>query len=210
MYRKFIRSVDVNQANTNLIKDEATMIYINRFISPLGKLLAVSNGTHLVGLWGEYPQYPPEDLPEDHVVDDTQPVLFATKRWLDAYFAGKKPGIDLLPLAPQGTNFQKAVWEILCTIPYGQCTTYGTIAKQMADQLGKPKMSSQAVGGAVGHNPISIIIPCHRVIGSHGNLTGYGGGIDKKIMLLQLEGFETTTLFIPKTKKKLKKLLKPS
>lgn len=98
--------------------------------------------------------------------------------------------IGSLPLAPEGSEFRKAVWKILCEIPYGQVTTYGTIAKRIAKERKLEHMSAQAVGGAVGHNPVSIIIPCHRVIGADGSLTGYAGGIEKKIKLLQLEGFE--------------------
>ena len=125
------------------------------------------------------------------------PVFGLAKKWLDAYFAGEKPAISELPLAPNGGEFRQAVWDILCEIPYGQCTTYGAIAQKMAARMGKKTMSSQAVGGAVGHNPISIIIPCHRVVGANGSLTGYAGGIDKKIKLLQHEGADMFGLFIP-------------
>lgn len=125
-------------------------------------------------------------------------VLKATTDWLDAYFAGKKPSISNLPLAPQGSAFCQSVWEILLQIPYGQVRTYGDIAKEIVAQKGIAEMASQAIGGAVGHNPIPIIIPCHRVIGANGNLTGYSGGIDLKIKLLAHEGVDVTKLSMPR------------
>ena len=125
-------------------------------------------------------------------------ILIKTKKWLDEYFNGKKPEISELDLAPIGSEFAKNVWEILCEIPYGKVTTYGEIAKKMAKIMNKEKMSAQAVGGAVGHNPISIIIPCHRVVGANGSLTGYAGGIDKKIYLLKHEQVNMENLFVPK------------
>ena len=117
--------------------------------------------------------------------------------WLDRYFAGENPQISELPLAPSGSDFRQMVWKILCDIPSGQTTTYGEIAKKIAARTGRSTMSAQAVGGAVGHNPISIIIPCHRVVGTNGSLTGYAGGIDKKIALLELEGVDMTKYFVP-------------
>ncbi len=125
-------------------------------------------------------------------------ILIKTKKWLDEYFNGKKPEISELDLAPIGSEFAKNVWEILCEIPYGKVTTYGEIAKKMTKIMHKEKMSAQAVGGAVGHNPISIIIPCHRVVGANGSLTGYAGGIDKKIYLLKHEQVNMENLFVPK------------
>jgi methylated-DNA-[protein]-cysteine S-methyltransferase len=119
------------------------------------------------------------------------------KKWLDRYFDGEKPDLSELPLAPTGGEFRRMVWDILCEIPYGEVVTYGDIAKKMAQKMKRKSMSSQAVGGAVGHNPISIIIPCHRVVGSNGSLTGYAGGIDKKIKLLELEGADISSLFVP-------------
>ncbi len=119
-----------------------------------------------------------------------------TKRWLDLYFSGREPGFTPA-LNPVGSAFRCAVWEILLKIPYGKTTTYGQIAREIAAARGLAKMSAQAVGGAVGHNEISIIIPCHRVIGAHGNLTGYAGGIDRKIKLLKLEGVDMRGLFTP-------------
>ena len=124
-------------------------------------------------------------------------VLKEAKEWLDRYFAGEKPLINELKLAPEGSDFRKAVWKILCEIPYGETFTYGEIAETLAKRNGVKKMSAQAVGGAVGHNPISIIIPCHRVVGKNGSLTGYAGGVDKKQKLLALEGADMSALFVP-------------
>ena len=115
-------------------------------------------------------------------------------------FKGEKPDIKELSLKPQGSLFRQEVWKLLCEIPYGEVTTYGKIAKVVAQKLHKEKMSGQAVGNAVGHNPISIIIPCHRVVGTSGSLTGYAGGIDKKIALLKHEGVDMTHYFIPKNR----------
>ena len=123
-------------------------------------------------------------------------VFDQTRRWLDLYFSGREPGFTPA-LNPAGSAFRRAVWEILLKIPYGKTTTYGQIARKIAAARGLAKMSAQAVGGAVGHNEISIIIPCHRVIGAHGSLTGYAGGIDRKIKLLQLEGVDMRELFTP-------------
>ena len=110
------------------------------------------------------------------------------KNWLDSYFSGD-PAEVTFPLNPHGTAFQKQVWEILLTIPYGKTTTYGAIAREMARRAGREKMSAQAVGQAVGKNPISILIPCHRVVGVNGKLTGYAGGLDRKEWLLRHEGW---------------------
>ena len=116
------------------------------------------------------------------------PVFDDTRRWLDIYFEGKEP--DFTPkLCPEGTEFRQQVWQELLNIPYGKTTTYGTLSKQIAIQLNKQKMSAQAIGGAVGHNPISIIIPCHRVVGANGTMTGYAGGIWRKEYLLKLETY---------------------
>ena len=125
------------------------------------------------------------------------PVLRQTKDWLGHYFAGEQPAIGQLPLAPKGSAFQQEVWRVLCDIPYGHLTTYGEIARKIAAQRGLASMSAQAVGGAVGHNPISIVIPCHRVVGSDGSLTGYAGGVQKKLWLLEHEGVDLRTLHLP-------------
>jgi len=161
-------------------------------------LTLASDGEHLTGLWIEGQKYFKESVPEGFVDKPDLPVFKAAKDWLDRYFRGEKPAISELALAPFGSAFRQEVWKILCEIPYGEVTTYGEIAKKAAERLGRDHMSGQAVGGAVGHNPISIIIPCHRVVGSDGSLTGYAGGIQKKIQLLKLEQVDMSRLYVPK------------
>lgn len=162
--------------------------YIWRYALPFGKMMMASEGENLIGLWFEQQKYFGATLAEN-VVEEKLPVFEETMKWLERYFAGEKPGIGELPLAPQGSEFRKRVWKILCQIPYGEVITYGEIARRIAKERGLERMSAQAVGGAVGHNPISVIIPCHRVIGSDGSLTGYAGGIALKKKLLEHEGF---------------------
>lgn len=176
------------------------MYYQTTYESPMGKIIVACNEeeTHIVGLWFEGQKYFMRTLPETPTAKEDIPILQRAKDWLDAYFAGKNPAIAELPLAPIGGTFRQEVWKMLCEIPYGSVTTYGEIAGKMAQKMGKKTMSAQAVGGAVGHNPISVIIPCHRVVGMNGNLTGYAGGIEKKIMLLTHEGVDTSFFFIPK------------
>lgn len=172
------------------------MQYTSRYASPLGSILLAADDIGLVGLWFEGQKYFAHGLAKTH--EEKELPLFAkVKRWLDIYFSGQQPQFTV-PLHFIGTAFQKEVWELLCTIPYGQTTTYGAIAKQLAAKRGLPHMSAQAVGGAVGHNKISIIVPCHRVVGKNGSLTGYAGGIDKKTALLRLEQADMRTFFIPK------------
>lgn len=175
-----------------------SMLYKTFYESSLGNILIVSDENNIIGLWFEGQKYFLANIKDDITQKDDLPILQSAKLWLDQYFAGQKPNIADLKLAPRGNDFRLTVWKILCEIPYGQLTTYGEIAKKVAIVMNKESMSAQAVGGAVGHNPISIIIPCHRVVGSHGSLTGYAGGIDKKIKLLQLEGVDTKQLMIPK------------
>ncbi len=173
------------------------MYYETTYLSPLGKITIASDGDNLVGLWLEGQKYHGGTLTDAMVEKDNITVFIAAKKWLDRYFAGDKPAISDLPLAPSGTMFRQGVWHILREIPYGEVITYGEIAKKMAVKMNKSRMSSQAVGGAVGHNPISIIIPCHRVVGSNGSLTGYAGGISTKIKLLELEGVDMSRLYTP-------------
>ena len=135
---------------------------------------------------------------KDKIKEEEKEILIKTKEWLDRYFKGEEPSINELDLNPLGSNFRKSVWKILCEIPYGEVITYKDIAFTIAKQKDLKMMSSQAVGGAVSHNPISIIIPCHRVVGSNGSLTGYAGGIDKKVYLLKHEKVNMEKLFIPK------------
>lgn len=160
------------------------MIYKTEYESPIGKLTLASDGNNLIGLWIEGQKYFASTVKNEMVERGELPIFQETKNWLSRYFRGEKPAILELLLAPEGSEFRQKVWKILCEIPYGEVTTYGDIAKK----LGVSRMSAQAVGGAVGHNPISIIIPCHRVVGSNGSLTGYAGGLDLKIKLLELEG----------------------
>lgn len=153
-------------------------MFFTPYPSPLGILTLTSDGQTLTGLWMDT-----QILPQaDYCRRDTLPVFQLTKEWLDAYFLGNAPDPSVLPLSPSGTEFQQKVWGILLSIPYGETTTYGAIAKQIS-----PTMSAQAVGGAVGRNPIGIIIPCHRVIGTNGGLTGYAGGLGNKKWLLRHE-----------------------
>lgn len=171
------------------------MTSIQYYHSPIGRLLLSADEIGLIGVWLEGEKYFAHGLPADRREACT-PILADTKRWLDEYFSGKEPDF-MPPLHPIGSPFRQAVWQILRRIPYGKTVTYGEIAREMARQKGLPKMSAQAVGGAVGHNEISILIPCHRVVGAKGNLTGYAGGLSRKIQLLTLEGVDTSRLYIP-------------
>ena len=172
------------------------MTFIQHYDSPLGGILLAADEIGLTGLWFDGQKYFARDLPAERIEEDT-PVLSEARRWLDVYFTGRQPDFTP-PLHPIGSAFRRGVWDILLQIPYGQTTTYGEIARQLAAKLGLPRMSAQAVGGAVGHNAISIIIPCHRVVGTNGSLTGYAGGIDKKVKLLEWEYTDMTDFFIPK------------
>lgn len=161
--------------------------YSATYASPLGMIYIVSNESHLVGAWLEGQKYFCGSLKDRPEKNPELLVLKEAISWLDDYFEGKRPEISRLSLAPEGSSFRKVVWDILCEIPYGETMTYRAVAKEAASRMGKKSMSAQAVGGAIGHNPLSIIIPCHRVIGSDGSMKGYAGGIDKKIKLLQHE-----------------------
>ena len=171
------------------------MQYTSQYKSPLGNILLAADEIGLTGLWFEGRNTLPCIWTKSIRKKDL-PVLQEAKRWLDIYFAGKEPNFKL-PLHFTGTPFQNEVWEILYAIPYGQTKTYGEIAQILAGKKGLAKMSAQAVGGAVGHNEISIIVPCHRVVGASGSLTGYAGGINKKIELLKLEGAWREGFFVP-------------
>ncbi len=162
------------------------MINIKHYASPIGDILLASQNKKLIGAWFEGQKYYLANVSEEIMEKDDETLIQAEK-WLDSYFNGKKPLINELDLDPIGTDFRKEVWEILCEIPYGKTISYKDIADRIAKKRGIEKMSAQAVGGAVGHNPISIIIPCHRVVASNGELTGYAAGIDKKKFLLKHE-----------------------
>ena len=172
------------------------MTCIQHYDSPLGGILLAADEIGLTGLWFDGEKYFADNLPDEHIEHET-PILKEAKRWLDVYFTGREPDF-MPPLHPIGSAFRQSVWEILLQIPYGQTVTYGEIARQLADRQGLAKMSAQAVGGAVGHNEISVIIPCHRVVGTSGSLTGYAGGVDKKAALLKLERADMSNFFIPK------------
>ena len=174
------------------------MIYRTYYLSPLGRILLTADDIGLIGVWfegqkyfGEFPghmNYIFEEK-ENHILKDAL-------RWLDIYFSGREPDF-LPPMRYDSTPFRKCICDIMLTIPYGQTMTYGEIAAQAARRQGLDRMSAQAVGGAVGHNPISILIPCHRVVGSDGSLTGYAGGVANKQFLLELEGVDMTGLYVP-------------
>jgi len=176
------------------------MLYKSYYKSPIGKLLLVSKNNKLIGLWIEGQKYYLGDLKEELQENNEEEILVKTKKWLDRYFSGDKPQISELELEHIGSEFRKNVWKLLCQIPYGEVTTYKNIAENISKIMNKEKMSAQAVGSAVGHNPISIIIPCHRVVGSNGSLTGYAGGIDRKIKLLELEKVDIKNMCISKIK----------
>ena len=159
--------------------------YTSVYSSELGDILLAADEIGITGLWFFGQSYFADTLPAEQIAQET-PILTQAREWLDEYFSGKEP--DFTPtLHPMGSPFRQAVWKLLLQIPYGQTTTYGEIARQLEKLQNRPHMSAQAVGGAVGHNGISIIIPCHRVVGTKGNLTGYAGGLDKKMALLELE-----------------------
>lgn len=170
--------------------------YTHHHYSPLGAITLASDGENLTGLWFDGQKYFGAGLPEQP--EQRKLAVFEqTVNWLDIYFSGKAP--DFTPaLSLRGTPFRRAVWEIMLTIPFGQTMTYGEIAGRLAAQMGIAKMSAHPVGGAVAHNPISLIIPCHRVVGSNGSLTGYAGGLEKKVRLLQMEKADMSTFFIPR------------
>ena len=161
------------------------MHYITYYESPLGKILLAADALGLTGLWFVGQKYYAQNLAPE-CLEQEVPVLVQAKHWLEIYFAGQVPNFSL-PLHLQGTPFQLEVWKLLQTIPYGTTITYGDLAQQLAVNRGVDHMSAQAVGGAVGRNPIAIIVPCHRVVGANGSLTGYAGGVERKHKLLELE-----------------------
>lgn len=166
------------------------MYYYWIYHSPIGELTIAGNEKNIVGLWIKGQRYYMDVLTgKEHQEKETNVIKLAEK-WLDRYFAGEKPDIEELPIELIGSDFRKQIWNILSEIPYGKVVTYGDIAKQFAKQRKIKIMSAQAVGGAVGHNPISIIVPCHRVVGANGSLTGYSGGLKVKTTLLELEGID--------------------
>lgn len=175
------------------------MLYYTNYQSPLGQILLLATDEALVGTWLPG-QTPDQKLLAQACQRERAPLLVWGCAWLDRYFCGLCPTPEELPLAPQGSLFRQKVWRRLCEIPYGQLVTYGQLAREMTVQE-SGKMSAQAIGGAVGHNPISLIIPCHRVIGANGNLVGYGGGLALKKRLLKYEGIDIRNLRDPKQKR---------
>lgn len=164
------------------------MDYKWHYDSPLGGITLASDGEALTGLWFDGQIYFADTMSDDSKKEEL-PIFVQTCHWLDIYFTGREPNFTPR-LKMNATPFRKAVWEVLLTIPFGKTMTYGEIAKLIAQNRGVSQMSAQAIGGAVGHNSIALIIPCHRVVGSKGNLTGYAGGLDKKVKLLRLEGVQ--------------------
>lgn len=170
------------------------MVYTCHYESQLGGILLAADEIGLTGLWFDGQKYFARELPAERT-EKEMPILTETKRWLDIYFTGTEPDF-LPPLHPIGSTFRQEVWKLLLQIPYGKTVTYGELARQLAEKRGLPRMSAQAVGGAVGHNQISVLIPCHRVVGANGSLTGYAGGIQKKVKLLELEGTDVSGFFV--------------
>ncbi len=168
------------------------MIYTSLYHSPLGDMLLAADEEGLLGAWFTDQKFFAFRLPKERMEKETG-ILHAAKGWLDLYFAGNRPD-HMPPLHLMSTPFRLAVWEKLLEIPYGKTVTYGDLAKDIAKERGLSRMSAQAIGGAVGHNPISIIIPCHRVLGADGTLTGYAGGVERKDWLLNLEKRKIETM----------------
>lgn len=173
--------------------------YIHFYDSPLGELVMSSEGSALIGLGLASQQAAGAAIADTRPQEKSLPIFQETARWLDTYFRGRAPSFTP-KLKLSGSDFQKRVCEIMLTIPFGETVTYGEIAAGIARERGIPRMSAQAVGGAVGANPILLIVPCHRVIGAGGNLTGYGAGMERKIQLLKLEKVDMTNLFVPRGK----------
>lgn len=171
------------------------MQYLTHYDSPLGPITLAGDGTVLTALWFDGQKYDRDILEPDAVETDLSRFP-KTRKWLDLYFQGKDPGF-FPPLKVIGSDFRKVVAHIMMEIPFGKTMTYGQIAAEAAKRLGRSSMSAQAVGGAVGRNSISVIIPCHRVVGTNGSLTGYAGGIEKKVQLLTLEKVDMSGLFVP-------------
>ena len=172
------------------------MTAINHYSSPLGGITLAGSGDQLTGLWFDHQKYFAPGLSAD-CEEQELPVFEQTHRWLDCYFKGQQPDFTI-PLGLTGSSFRMEVWALLLQISYGKTCTYGQLAAHIAAQRGLKSMSAQAVGNAVAHNPISILVPCHRVVGNQGSLTGYAGGLDKKIELLKLEKVDLRSFFIPK------------
>lgn len=197
MGQKWYNNIGLRARQTGICGGEIlTMEYTHHYDSPLGGITEASDGDHLIGLWFDGQKYFADTLDSD--CEEKELLVFRqTDKWLDIYFSGKEPGFTP-PINMKTTEFRKSVWKIMLNIPYGNTMTYGEIAEKLAKDTGITRMSAQAVGGAVGHNSISLIIPCHRVVGANGNLTGYAGGIEKKMKLLEMESIDISGFYVPK------------
>ena len=173
------------------------MRYTTVYESPLGPMLLAGDAESLTGLWFVGQKYFAAGLSAEQLVNDELPAFAEARAWLDDYFAGRRPACAGLPLAPAGSSFRQAVWDLLREIPYGETITYGALARQLAGRLGRSAMSAQAVGGAVCPKPLTQIVPCHRVVGADGSLTGYAGGVERKRQLLALEGVDMARFYLP-------------
>ena len=172
------------------------MHYVSHYESPLGAMTMASDGEHLTGLWFDGQKYDRSTISDEAVVQPLLPVFTQTARWLDAYFEGTDTGFTP-PIRVEGSDFKKTVTSIMLSIPFGATSTYARIAAEVAHRMGRKQMSAQAVGGAVGRNPIVLIVPCHRVLASDGSLRGYAGGVDRKERLLEMEGVNVSGLLTP-------------
>lgn len=171
------------------------MLYKTSYNSIVGELILVSDGINLIEINILNQKYFDYKIIDKAVPKSDLKVFTDVKLWLDKYFAGENPKLNTLPVLLSGSDFKKSVLEIVAQIPYGQTGSYGDIAQKLSSKFNKTKMSAQAVGNAIGHNPFLILIPCHRVVGKNGKLTGYAGGIENKIKLLQLEGVDTSKFY---------------
>ena len=173
-----------------------SMHYLNHYESPLGAMTMASDGDRLTGLWFDGQKYDRSTINDEAALEPDLPVFTRTAQWLDAYFEGSDPGFTP-PISIEGSDFRKMVTSIMLSIPFGATSTYARIAAEVARRTGRKQMSAQAVGGAVGRNPIVLIVPCHRVLASNGGLRGYAGGVDRKERLLQMEGVNVSGLSTP-------------
>ena len=172
------------------------MHYVSHYESPLGAMTMASDGEHLTGLWFDGQKYDRSTIDGNAELKPHLPVFTQTAQWLEAYFGGTDPGFTP-PIRVEGSDFKRMVTSIMLSIPFGTTSTYARIAAEVARRTGRKQMSAQAVGGAVGHNPIALIVPCHRVLASDGGLRGYAGGVDRKEWLLKMEGVNMSGLSTP-------------
>ncbi len=177
-------------------KKKESMHYLSRYESPLGAMTMAGDGEYLTGLWFDGQKYNRSTISDDAVLRPHLPVFTQTAQWLDTYFGGADPGFTP-PIRVEGSDFKKMVTSIMLSIPFGATSTYARIAAEVAHHMGRKQMSAQAVGGAVGRNPIVLIVPCHRVLASDGSLRGYAGGVDRKERLLEMEGVNVSSLLTP-------------